>query len=74
MRTYNIGDVIQFDGVNGTGSKPYTTYFLITHVDIGRDYEVLCLQSNDVHQYGWKRGEQGKISKQTINTYGIQVI
>ena len=68
---YQIGDVIQFEGINET--NVYTTYFLITGVDRLRDYNVLCLQSNDPHRYGWQAGQQGDISRASINTYGKQV-
>lgn len=68
---YQIGDVVQFEGIND--ANVYTTYFLIIGVDRLLYYTVLCLWSSDPQLYGWQTGEQGDINRATINTYGKQV-
>jgi hypothetical protein len=68
---YEVGDVIRFENVNTV--PPTTSYFLITGVDRLRDYTVLCLQTNDRHQYAWRVGERGEMSRAAINTYGKKV-
>lgn len=65
---FDIGDVVRY---NAYGSVQ--VYFLITGFDRDGNYEVLCLQSDDIGPFAWRQNKTGGMDAATLESFGEKV-